>query len=90
MEKVKESPCVLIRKKEKARKGRGLENVERGAIEDVLILIPPSVSLLGNMGTLRCAYGWFGKQESGRKVWTLSLCLGFGLVGSRQRAVLCL
>lgn len=52
--KVKESPCVLIRKKSLIfffflRRCRKSENIDQGGIEDVLILFPPSVSF-GNMG----------------------------------------
>lgn len=56
VEKVKEFPCVLIRKKLHdffffyPGRGKGLENTERGGVEDVLILIPASVIFLGNMG----------------------------------------
>lgn len=45
-----------------------MENIERGGIEDVLILIPPSVICLGNMGMfVRLMFLFFFFKEGERE-----------------------
>ena len=67
VEKVKESPNVLIRKKSLpifpfffflSSLAERQENIEWGGIEDVLIVIPPSVIF---SGIRDCVHRWFGK-----------------------------
>lgn len=80
VEKVKESPCVLIRKKPPdyfaAERGERIWEI-LSEVAMFLTLTPlPALSFLGEYESRCCVHRWFGKQEPWHRVWTLSWCFG--------------